>query len=325
MRDPEEHRQAAEVGRLAPQRDAPRDEEERRDGAQVDGHGRAGEYSPSDAPAVVSPRGPRLVRAARSRAHRPRRRRGWAEILAGRDTLIAAPTGSGKTLAAFLASLDALVRSAEAGRARRRRSRSSTSRRSRRSAATCSATSRRRSRASARPRASLGLAPPGDPHRPPHRRHDPGRARGDRPARPAHPHHDPRVALPDAHRRADARAAPRACARSSSTSSTRSCATSAAATSRSRSRASTRSPSSAPAAHRPVGHGAPHRRGGAVPRRRRAARARSSTSGTGAISISPSKSRRRDLRGRRDERAVERDLRPPRGARRASTGRRSSS
>ncbi|MBA3728907.1 MAG: DEAD/DEAH box helicase, partial [Actinobacteria bacterium] len=27
---------------------------------------------------------------------------GWAEIAAGRDTLIAAPTGSGKTLAAFL-------------------------------------------------------------------------------------------------------------------------------------------------------------------------------------------------------------------------------
>jgi ATP-dependent helicase Lhr and Lhr-like helicase len=35
---------------------------------------------------------------------------GWAEIRAGRDTLIAAPTGSGKTLAAFLASLDALAR-----------------------------------------------------------------------------------------------------------------------------------------------------------------------------------------------------------------------
>jgi ATP-dependent Lhr-like helicase len=35
---------------------------------------------------------------------------GWAEILSGRDTLIAAPTGSGKTLAAFLASIDALVR-----------------------------------------------------------------------------------------------------------------------------------------------------------------------------------------------------------------------
>jgi ATP-dependent Lhr-like helicase len=41
--------------------------------------------------------------------------RGWAEIQAGRDTLIAAPTGSGKTLAAFLASLDALVRRADAG------------------------------------------------------------------------------------------------------------------------------------------------------------------------------------------------------------------
>jgi ATP-dependent Lhr-like helicase len=36
--------------------------------------------------------------------------RGWASILEGRDTLIAAPTGSGKTLAAFLASLDGLVR-----------------------------------------------------------------------------------------------------------------------------------------------------------------------------------------------------------------------
>ena len=36
--------------------------------------------------------------------------RGWAEILAGHDTLIAAPTGSGKTLAAFLASVDALLR-----------------------------------------------------------------------------------------------------------------------------------------------------------------------------------------------------------------------
>jgi ATP-dependent Lhr-like helicase len=35
---------------------------------------------------------------------------GWDEILAGRDTLIAAPTGSGKTLAAFLVGIDALVR-----------------------------------------------------------------------------------------------------------------------------------------------------------------------------------------------------------------------
>ncbi|MBK7977712.1 MAG: DEAD/DEAH box helicase [Deltaproteobacteria bacterium] len=41
--------------------------------------------------------------------------RGWAEILAGRDTLIAAPTGSGKTLAAFLTSLDRLYRAAEGG------------------------------------------------------------------------------------------------------------------------------------------------------------------------------------------------------------------
>src|SRR5580700_2749981 len=40
---------------------------------------------------------------------------GWAEIQAGRDTLIAAPTGSGKTLAAFLASIDALVQKADRG------------------------------------------------------------------------------------------------------------------------------------------------------------------------------------------------------------------
>ena len=41
--------------------------------------------------------------------------RGWAEILGGHDTLVAAPTGSGKTLAAFLAAIDALVHRAEAG------------------------------------------------------------------------------------------------------------------------------------------------------------------------------------------------------------------
>jgi ATP-dependent helicase Lhr and Lhr-like helicase len=40
----------------------------------------------------------------------PAQARGWAEIVAGHDTLIAAPTGSGKTLAAFLASIDALAR-----------------------------------------------------------------------------------------------------------------------------------------------------------------------------------------------------------------------
>ncbi len=34
----------------------------------------------------------------------------WPHILAGRNTLVAAPTGSGKTLTAFLAALDALVR-----------------------------------------------------------------------------------------------------------------------------------------------------------------------------------------------------------------------
>ncbi|MCH8994877.1 MAG: DEAD/DEAH box helicase [Chloroflexi bacterium] len=39
--------------------------------------------------------------------------RGWPEIMAGRDTLIAAPTGSGKTLAAFLVAIDRLLRRAE--------------------------------------------------------------------------------------------------------------------------------------------------------------------------------------------------------------------
>jgi ATP-dependent Lhr-like helicase len=41
--------------------------------------------------------------------------RGWTEILAGRNALVAAPTGSGKTLAAFLASLDVLVKLAASG------------------------------------------------------------------------------------------------------------------------------------------------------------------------------------------------------------------
>jgi ATP-dependent Lhr-like helicase len=40
---------------------------------------------------------------------------GWAEIAAGRDTLIAAPTGSGKTLAAFLVCIDRLYRAHQAG------------------------------------------------------------------------------------------------------------------------------------------------------------------------------------------------------------------
>src|ERR1051325_2123217 len=41
---------------------------------------------------------------------------GWAEIAAGRNTLIAAPTGSGKTLAAFLVCIDRLYRAQEARR-----------------------------------------------------------------------------------------------------------------------------------------------------------------------------------------------------------------
>src|SRR5215468_11894132 len=40
---------------------------------------------------------------------------GWAEIAAGRHTLIAAPTGSGKTLAAFLVCIDRLYRALAAG------------------------------------------------------------------------------------------------------------------------------------------------------------------------------------------------------------------
>ncbi len=42
-------------------------------------------------------------------------RRGWPEIAAGRNTLIAAPTGSGKTLSAFMVCLDRLARRARAG------------------------------------------------------------------------------------------------------------------------------------------------------------------------------------------------------------------
>src|SRR5207248_4679725 len=40
---------------------------------------------------------------------------GWAQIAAGRDTLIAAPTGSGKTLAAFLVCIDRLYRAHQPG------------------------------------------------------------------------------------------------------------------------------------------------------------------------------------------------------------------
>ena len=46
----------------------------------------------------------------------PAQKRGWRHVIAGRDTLIAAPTGSGKTLAAFLWSLNTLVRAALNGK-----------------------------------------------------------------------------------------------------------------------------------------------------------------------------------------------------------------
>ena len=40
---------------------------------------------------------------------------GWPEVMAGRDTLIAAPTGSGKTLAAFMWSINRLIQSGAEG------------------------------------------------------------------------------------------------------------------------------------------------------------------------------------------------------------------
>ncbi len=45
----------------------------------------------------------------------PAQQRGWPNIAAGHDTLIAAPTGSGKTLAAFLVCIDRLLREALRG------------------------------------------------------------------------------------------------------------------------------------------------------------------------------------------------------------------
>jgi ATP-dependent Lhr-like helicase len=53
--------------------------------------------------------------AARFGAPTEPQERAWPSIVAGRNTLIAAPTGSGKTLAAFLAAIDQLVRAALAG------------------------------------------------------------------------------------------------------------------------------------------------------------------------------------------------------------------
>ena len=45
----------------------------------------------------------------------PPQQEGWAQIAAGRDTLIAAPTGSGKTLAGFLVCIDRLYRAFAGG------------------------------------------------------------------------------------------------------------------------------------------------------------------------------------------------------------------
>ena len=53
--------------------------------------------------------------AARFAAPTPPQARGWPEIRAGHDTLIAAPTGSGKTLTAFLVCIDRLLREAILG------------------------------------------------------------------------------------------------------------------------------------------------------------------------------------------------------------------
>jgi len=70
------------------------------------------EPDPAPIPGGVPPSFHPAVRAWFERSFRApteAQRRGWAEILTGGDTLIAAPTGSGKTLAAFLAAIDALV------------------------------------------------------------------------------------------------------------------------------------------------------------------------------------------------------------------------
>ncbi len=66
------------------------------------------------------PRGfhPHLAQWFRQRfaAPSPAQKAGWPPVMAGRDTLVAAPTGSGKTLAAFLWSLNRLVGLALKGR-----------------------------------------------------------------------------------------------------------------------------------------------------------------------------------------------------------------
>ena len=99
-------------------------------------------------PCIVSSGGRRLVRQPFRRADR-RAGAGLAGHHGGPDVLIAAPTGSGKTLAAFLAAIEAWC--ARGSRAiSGMRPKWSMSRPSRRCRTTSSATSRRRSPASAK-------------------------------------------------------------------------------------------------------------------------------------------------------------------------------
>ncbi|HEY6320395.1 MAG TPA: DEAD/DEAH box helicase [Thermoanaerobaculia bacterium] len=65
----------------------------------------------------LSPFHPAVAAWFRSRFGTPTepQERAWPSIVAGRNTLVAAPTGSGKTLAAFLAAIDQLVRASLAG------------------------------------------------------------------------------------------------------------------------------------------------------------------------------------------------------------------
>ncbi len=65
----------------------------------------------------LSPFHPAVAAWFRSRFGTPTepQERAWPSIVAGRNTLVAAPTGSGKTLAAFLAAIDQLVRASLVG------------------------------------------------------------------------------------------------------------------------------------------------------------------------------------------------------------------
>src|SRR6266853_2850502 len=96
----------------------------RRDGSVRLGAGvRHGPYPSSSGSRTVmplSPFHPAVAAWFRSRFSAPTepQERAWPSIVAGRNTLIAAPTGSGKTLAAFLAAIDQLVRASLAGELR---------------------------------------------------------------------------------------------------------------------------------------------------------------------------------------------------------------